>query len=48
VPGGKPTEISPRFQIDDGRLMNQVAVWTQDAALRKAILVDNPAERCGF
>lgn len=25
VPGGKLIEISPRFQIDDGRLMNQ---WT--------------------
>jgi hypothetical protein len=35
--------VSPLFQIDDGRLLNQLAVWAPDAATRKLILVDNPA-----
>jgi predicted TIM-barrel fold metal-dependent hydrolase len=47
-PGRKPTEVTPLFQIDDGRLMNQLAVWAPDAALRKKILVDNPARLYGF
>jgi len=47
VPGRK-TEISPLFQIDDGRLFNQLAVWAPDVALRKTILVENPARLYGF
>jgi len=47
-PGRKPTELTPVFQIDDGRLMNQLPVWAPDAALRKKILVDNPAKLYGF
>jgi predicted TIM-barrel fold metal-dependent hydrolase len=43
APGRKVTDISPPFQIDDGRLLNQLAVWAPDAAIRKKILVDNPA-----
>ncbi len=46
--GRKPTEVSPLLQIDDGRLLNQLAVWAPDAALRKKILVDNPARLYGF
>jgi hypothetical protein len=42
-PGRKPTELTPLFQIDDGRLLNQLAVWAPDAAIRNRILVDNPA-----
>jgi predicted TIM-barrel fold metal-dependent hydrolase len=46
---GRPaTELSPLLQIDDGRLMNQLAVWAPDTALRKKILVDNPARLYGF
>jgi len=41
--GAKPTEVTPLFQIDDGRLLNQLPVWAPDAATRKAILTDNPA-----
>ena len=41
-------EISPHLAIDDGRLLNQFAAWVPDAALRKAILVDNPARLYGF
>jgi predicted TIM-barrel fold metal-dependent hydrolase len=48
VPGRKPTDIAPPFQIDDGRLLNQLAVWEPDAAVRKKILVDNPTRLYGF
>ncbi|HEX4593001.1 MAG TPA: amidohydrolase family protein [Bryobacteraceae bacterium] len=49
TPEGHPaTEITPLFQIDDGRLLNQLAVWAPDAAVRKKILVDNPARLYGF
>jgi predicted TIM-barrel fold metal-dependent hydrolase len=47
-PGRKPTEVTPLFQIDDGRLFNQLPVWTPDATIRKKILVDNPARLYGF
>jgi predicted TIM-barrel fold metal-dependent hydrolase len=48
VPGRKPTDIAPLFQIDDGRLLNQLPVWAPDAAIRNKILVDNPARLYGF
>ncbi len=47
-PGRKPTEVTALFQIDDGRLLNQLPVWAPDAAVRKKILVDNPARLYGF
>jgi len=47
VPGRK-TEVSPLFQIDDGRLFNQLTVWSPQASERKMILVDNPANLYGF
>jgi predicted TIM-barrel fold metal-dependent hydrolase len=47
-PGGKPTDVTPLFQIDDGRLLNQLAVWAPDPVVRKKILVDNPAGLYGF
>jgi predicted TIM-barrel fold metal-dependent hydrolase len=47
-PGKKPTDVTPLFQIDDGRLLNQLAVWAPDAATRKTILVDNPAKLYAF
>src|SRR5665213_680513 len=46
--GGKPTDVTPLFQIDDGRLFNQLPVWAPDAAIRKKILVDNPAQLYKF
>jgi len=46
---GKPiTEVAPLFQIDDGRLFNQLPVWAPEAATRKTILVDNPARLYRF
>ena len=47
-PGRKATEVTPLFQIDDGRLLNQLPVWAPDAATRKKILVDNPVRLYGF
>jgi len=48
VAGRKATDIAPLLQIDDGRLLNQLAVWTPDAARRKLILADNPASLYGY
>jgi predicted TIM-barrel fold metal-dependent hydrolase len=47
-PGKKPTDVTPLFQIDDGRLLNQLPVWAPEAAIRKKILVDNPTRLYGF
>lgn len=47
-PGKQISDVTPLFQIDDGRLLNQLPVWAPDAAIRKRILVDNPAQLYGF
>ena len=47
-PDKKATDLTPLFQIDDSRLLNQLPVWAPDAAIRKKILVDNPAKLYGF
>jgi predicted TIM-barrel fold metal-dependent hydrolase len=47
-PGRAATDVSPLLQIDDGRLMNQLATWAPDAAIRKKILVENPVKLYGF
>jgi predicted TIM-barrel fold metal-dependent hydrolase len=46
--GNQPTEVTPLFHIDDGRLLNQLAVWAPDAVTRKKILVDNPGRLYQF
>jgi predicted TIM-barrel fold metal-dependent hydrolase len=49
TPQGKQiSDVTPLFQIDDGRLLNQLPVWAPDAATRKKILVDNPTRLYGF
>ena len=48
LPDRKNTDIAPLVQTDDGRVLNLLAVWVPDAAVRKAILVDNPARLYGF
>lgn len=48
VPGRKSTDIAVHRQIDDGQVMNMLAVWAPDAALRKIILVDNAARLYDF
>ena len=47
-PGRRPTEVTPMHRIDDGRLLNQLAIWEPGAEVRKKILVDNPARLYGF
>lgn len=48
TPGRKPTDVTPLLQIDAGRLLNQLAVWAPDPAIRQKILVDNPARLYAF
>ena len=48
VPGRTSTDVAPLLQIDDGRLLNQLRSWAPDAALRRLILVENPARLYGF
>jgi predicted TIM-barrel fold metal-dependent hydrolase len=48
VAGRQATDVAPLLQIDDGRILNQLAVWAPDAADRALILVDNPAALYGF
>lgn len=47
-PGHPATEVTPLLQIDDGLLLNQLAVWAPDAAVQKKILVENPARLYRF
>jgi predicted TIM-barrel fold metal-dependent hydrolase len=47
-PGKQITDVTPLYQIEDGRLLNQLPVWAPDAAVRKKILVDNPTRLYGF
>jgi predicted TIM-barrel fold metal-dependent hydrolase len=46
--GKSPNEVTPLLQIDDGRLLNQLPIWAPNAAIRKMILVDNPARLYDF
>jgi len=46
--GRKPADLTPLFEVDDGLVLNQLPVWAPDAALRKKILVDNPARLYAF
>jgi predicted TIM-barrel fold metal-dependent hydrolase len=41
--GRKPSDLSPLLRVDDDHLLNLLTSWAPDAALRKTILVDNPA-----
>lgn len=48
LPNRKSTDIAPLQQIDDGHVLNQLALWVPDPALRQKILVDNPARLYRF
>ncbi len=48
VPGRSNAEITPFFQIDDGRVLNFLPKWVPEAAVRKTILVENPARLYGY
>jgi predicted TIM-barrel fold metal-dependent hydrolase len=49
-PGRAPTltTIAPPYPNDDGRVLNLLPRWVADSAIRKKILVDNPARLYGF
>jgi len=47
-PGRSATDLAPPLPVDDGRVLNQLAVWAPDATLRRTILVENPARLYGF
>jgi predicted TIM-barrel fold metal-dependent hydrolase len=42
------TEVTPLWQVDDGRIFNQLPLWAPDERVRKTILVENPAKLYGF
>jgi predicted TIM-barrel fold metal-dependent hydrolase len=46
--GGSTTQVSPLWQVDDGYVLNLLPVWAPDAAIRRKILVDNPARLYAF
>ena len=46
--GGSTTRVSPLHQVDNGLVLNQLPLWAPDAAIRKKILVDNPARLYAF
>ncbi len=46
---GRPAnELTPLHQVDDGLVMNQLALWIPEAGLRKKILAENPARLYDF
>jgi predicted TIM-barrel fold metal-dependent hydrolase len=46
---GRPlSEVTPLYQIDDGRVFDLFAEWVPSAAQRKTILVDTPARLFGY
>jgi predicted TIM-barrel fold metal-dependent hydrolase len=48
LPGHSATDIAPLLQIDDGKLLDQLPIWAPEAAVRKKILVENPARLYGY
>jgi predicted TIM-barrel fold metal-dependent hydrolase len=46
--GRKPSDTMPLYNVDDGLLLNQLPLWAPDPAIRRKILVDNPARLYGF
>ena len=48
VPGAERDAVTPFYDIDDGLALNQLADWAPDAAIRRKILVDNPARLYDF
>ena len=48
TPGNVITDLMPWRDIDDAAAFNLLPGWEPDAAVRKKILVDNPARLFGF
>jgi predicted TIM-barrel fold metal-dependent hydrolase len=45
---GSTAKVTPLWQVDDGLVLNLLPTWAPDSALRKKILVDNPARLYAF
>ena len=45
---GSTEKVSPLWQVDDGLVLNLLPTWAPDPAVRKTILVDNPARLYQF
>ena len=48
APGKALDKPAPFYDIDDGLALNQLELWAPDAAIRRKILVDNPARLYDF
>jgi len=48
IPGRELDPVTPFFNIDDGLALNQLQFWARSAAVRRKILVDNPARLYDF
>jgi predicted TIM-barrel fold metal-dependent hydrolase len=48
LPGRELDAFTPFFDIDDGLALNQLQFWARSAAIRRKILVDNPARLYDF
>lgn len=47
-PGRRATDVRPPLPVDDGRVLNQLAIWAPNPAIRQTILVENPARLYEF
>jgi predicted TIM-barrel fold metal-dependent hydrolase len=45
---GSTAKVTPLWPVDDGLVLNLLPTWAPDAAVRKKILVDNPARLYEF
>jgi predicted TIM-barrel fold metal-dependent hydrolase len=45
---GSTAKVTPLWDVDDGLVLNLLPAWAPDAAVRKKILVDNPARLYEF
>ncbi len=48
APGAALGEIAPFYDIDNGLALNQLLLWAPNAAVRRKILVENPARLYDF
>jgi predicted TIM-barrel fold metal-dependent hydrolase/predicted NBD/HSP70 family sugar kinase len=48
APGAALDVIAPFYDIDDGLALNQLRRWAPSAAIRRKILIENPARLYGF
>jgi predicted TIM-barrel fold metal-dependent hydrolase len=48
APGAALDRVSPFYDIDNGLALNQLLLWAPNAAIRRKILVENPARLYDF